>query len=1137
MYDQIGDNLDDYGVAFDSCCESLCSLLDDLLENLDDWIDVTVTDWSATYTDFLCQEQDIEDVGYEAMFDDYQCQSVELTTTTTTALVTTTTTVNPAQIDWLAQFANYLCQEVDDPDAEPPKNEKIPTFEAVYSSFLCEMVDNPFVTTTTTTANPLVTTTTTTAVAPGTISFSATYEAYLCEEKFDAFATTTTTTASVDETTEFETSFVNYRCQMIWEVTTTTTTQASTTTTSIPVSTTTTTVVACGVPVSGEGGFPSIYSIYLGANTGTIQLSIDAKELPDKFIVEFDGQKVIDTGYCGNAQLQSQLYDALAALSAPPELITGGSTGQFTFNKDTTTEYAIVKVYAPMEESKWDFTLSCPEATTTTTTDNSVIFELLYTDYLCEQEDRADVTTTTTTAAPTTTTTTATPTTTTTTTQSGIVGEWITGEQGYPHIFEVNLGGGTGEITFEYDSILVPDKFVVEYNGSEVINTGYRGDSGFQDILDAALASYGASPETIINGTTGTNSFNKTDGIDVAIVKVFAPIEETEWRFRINGVVVTTTTTPPVTTTTTTSTPVTTTTTTAVPATTTTTAAPATTTTTTGAISSCAGFGSLYNWYAATDVRNIANDGWHIPTNDEYKTLLVYVDPDAAPNSNDAGWKLKESGTVYWNTDNGTNDVNFNGRGGGLRTNGGEFYSLKSSCYFWTTDVHPDYTDRAMRIVISDSISQLGISWDEPGNQSVSADVFKSGLSLRLVKDSTTLTHGQTGTYTGNDGKTYRTICIGTQEWIADNLVETQYRNGDTIPTVTDDTTWSNLTTGAKCAYDNDESNACYPVTTTTTAAPVTTTTTTAAPISIIAGTDYQANWLYTSVDETNWLTQSVGNSNQQVREILYENGVWLLGGYFPDVAWADQDTMFYSTDGQNWTGMGLSVFSTQCNRIVNGNGTYVAVGKGTNTIAYCTADPTNPANWTGLGAIIFTGSYAGYAVAYGNGMFIALGDPGSAAIATSPDGVNWTARGNVFSYFGTDAAYDGVGRWVASGVGSSGSLAYSDDNGQTWTQVDQVFPYNNGAYAVAYGNGKWVAGGTGGSNSIAYSTDGQNWTGVGEPHGLATCYVVIFSNGYFYAAGAGVNTGVLKSADGISWTKLMSTGIPTPINIIGTKS
>jgi len=46
------------------------------------------------------------------------------------------------------------------------------------------------------------------------------------------------------------------------------------------------------------------------------------------------------------------------------------------------------------------------------------------------------------------------------------------------------------------------------------------------------------------------------------------------------------------------------------------------------------------------------------------------------------------------------------------------------------------------------------------------------------------------------------TICK--QEWTVKNLDVTTYRNGDTIPQVTNDTAWSNLTTGAWCWYNND---------------------------------------------------------------------------------------------------------------------------------------------------------------------------------------------------------------------------------------------------------------------------------------------------------------------------------------------
>jgi uncharacterized protein (TIGR02145 family) len=51
------------------------------------------------------------------------------------------------------------------------------------------------------------------------------------------------------------------------------------------------------------------------------------------------------------------------------------------------------------------------------------------------------------------------------------------------------------------------------------------------------------------------------------------------------------------------------------------------------------------------------------------------------------------------------------------------------------------------------------------------------------------------------------TVTIGTQVWMKYNLNVTKYRNGDAIPNVSDAATWSNLTTGASCYYNNDISH------------------------------------------------------------------------------------------------------------------------------------------------------------------------------------------------------------------------------------------------------------------------------------------------------------------------------------------
>jgi uncharacterized protein (TIGR02145 family) len=62
-------------------------------------------------------------------------------------------------------------------------------------------------------------------------------------------------------------------------------------------------------------------------------------------------------------------------------------------------------------------------------------------------------------------------------------------------------------------------------------------------------------------------------------------------------------------------------------------------------------------------------------------------------------------------------------------------------------------------------------------------------------------------TVTDYDGNVYQTVKIGSQIWMVGNLQVTHYNNGDVIPNVTDQTAWNGLTTGALCAYNNDQSN------------------------------------------------------------------------------------------------------------------------------------------------------------------------------------------------------------------------------------------------------------------------------------------------------------------------------------------
>ena len=210
-------------------------------------------------------------------------------------------------------------------------------------------------------------------------------------------------------------------------------------------------------------------------------------------------------------------------------------------------------------------------------------------------------------------------------------------------------------------------------------------------------------------------------------------------------------------------------------------------------------YGYLYNWFAANDSRNIASTGWSVPTISNQRTLSTFLGGNTV-----AGGKMKETGLTYWLTPNtgATNTSGFNGRGGGTRiAETGVFDRTKDFMQYWAQGFNASggYVSVLKHDFATYTAYNGSITYSFPE---------KTGSAVRLIKDTTSLSNGQTGTYTGNDGKVYRTICIGTQEWLADNLLETKYRDLSAVPEVTDNTTWAGLTTGARCSYDNDPNNA-----------------------------------------------------------------------------------------------------------------------------------------------------------------------------------------------------------------------------------------------------------------------------------------------------------------------------------------
>lgn len=94
-------------------------------------------------------------------------------------------------------------------------------------------------------------------------------------------------------------------------------------------------------------------------------------------------------------------------------------------------------------------------------------------------------------------------------------------------------------------------------------------------------------------------------------------------------------------------------------------------------------YGKLYNWYAVTDPRGLAPQGWHISTGAEWSTLKDFLGGDVAANN-----KMMTAGSP-WNpiNANATNASGFSGLPGGVRnTSGSPYYRIGGYGYWWTAD-------------------------------------------------------------------------------------------------------------------------------------------------------------------------------------------------------------------------------------------------------------------------------------------------------------------------------------------------------------------------------------------------------------------------------------------------------------------
>lgn len=122
----------------------------------------------------------------------------------------------------------------------------------------------------------------------------------------------------------------------------------------------------CGGTTVADGGYtwpnPIVTELDAGTNTGDIWLRYDSYDVPDRFVVEWDGNVVIDTGYVGSTSYGSRNLQAEldAALGYHEPIHTPGQ-GTISFNKDKRNPQKVyVKVWGPITGTGWRFKLGCP---------------------------------------------------------------------------------------------------------------------------------------------------------------------------------------------------------------------------------------------------------------------------------------------------------------------------------------------------------------------------------------------------------------------------------------------------------------------------------------------------------------------------------------------------------------------------------------------------------------------------------------------------------------------------------------------------------------------------------------------------------------------------------------------------------
>jgi uncharacterized protein (TIGR02145 family) len=131
-------------------------------------------------------------------------------------------------------------------------------------------------------------------------------------------------------------------------------------------------------------------------------------------------------------------------------------------------------------------------------------------------------------------------------------------------------------------------------------------------------------------------------------------------------------------------------------------------------------YGKIYNWYTVVDSRNVCPIGWHVPSLQEWYTLINTLGGEMV-----AGGKLKSTGLDHWSLFNeqATNESGFSSLPGGASSSDANTYFLGENAYFWTSSIVNAFVVSGIKMYSTD------------GSAGEIQNPRTEGMSIRCVED------------------------------------------------------------------------------------------------------------------------------------------------------------------------------------------------------------------------------------------------------------------------------------------------------------------------------------------------------------------------------------------------------------------